>query len=628
MAGPNVTTTIKIVGDDRASAVIGSIGNAFNKAAKGAQHIADNAEGAAEKAGDMERGFRGVKDILGQVGGAELQGITDKFGGIEAIIKGFGPKLGLVGLALAGVGAAAAYWYEQTEKTRKAAIDLQIQAIQASKGDIDAQAHRLGIAAELIGKKREELTTEGVIAQAKEHANKTDDLRVKLLEAQKEKQTDQIAIINAQIADTRALLAVDGQRLERAKQIAAEMREGQAQATRESTREIANQARIANIMDQRDRLSAQAADVAAKRYTLESSQLRLQAEIKAGIGDRLTAEKELQSIVQARIGLDQRERAIAAEGQARADAIRAKAEAAAAAAAARRKARAAEAARFDDELAAHRRDIEQRATEFANAAYVAEKAQRAEREADQARLRAAGIAAAASPEESFELTRIDLEIQKRQQLDQAKELFAGNDAARALRTQAIEAEFEVRKNSAHAAELERLRQVKVSEADRVAKRVADAKRQRDEERAQRDQEISGALAVASAVVGAAEMMGASQREVAGLRAAIAAVDAIRLAYEEKYVQAALAAVAAVQYGYIAAGGGLGSGGGAGAASTASAGMAESGSEKRALAGSGGGGNVIINYNKPFYGSSQENAKGIAGTLKSLKSTGYGAYKGA
>jgi hypothetical protein len=57
-------------------------------------------------------------------------------------------------------------------------------------------------------------------------------------------------------------------------------------------------------------------------------------------------------------------------------------------------------------------------------------------------------------------------------------------------------------------------------------------------------------------------------------------------------------------------------------------MAEGGGSSRAPSSGGGGGNVIINYNKGFYGSPQENAKGIAGTLRSLGTTGQAAFKGA
>ena len=50
--------------------------------------------------------------------------------------------------------------------------------------------------------------------------------------------------------------------------------------------------------------------------------------------------------------------------------------------------------------------------------------------------------------------------------------------------------------------------------------------------------------------------------------------------------------------------------------------------QRGTQGGQSGGAVVINFNKGFYGDAASTAKGIAGTLKTIKGSGIPAWKGA
>lgn len=602
MPGPSVTTTIKLEGEDRASKKINDVANALSRAGTSAADAAKRTEHVAEKAGDLERGFRGVKDILGNLGASELQGITDKFGGIEAILKGFGPSLGAVGLAIAVVGAGAAYWYEQTEKARKATYDTQIAAIQASKGDAEAQAKRLGVAAELLGHKDAERTVEAAIGAAKEHAQRLDDTRVKLMEALRDKQTEKTGALRTEIDHLALALIKDSARLDVAKQLAAEQRQRAAEQTRADTREMQVQANIAGIMDQKERLAAQAWDIQQKRRILESQQLGIQGEIKRGVLDRLDLEKQLQATVKARIDLDQRERAVAAEGQARMDAKRAAAAAAGERAAAKRKADLAEQQKQADALAAA---WDEAAASEVRLFQVREDAQRKAATAQQSALDAFRVsqqAATDDPKEKARLRMIELEIAESRKLEQIRADSDLNEQSREAATFATWNEYNAQ------------RRVIMNETAQNDAAVA-------------NERVAMAKNIADAVVMMAEREGMAARDAAKLKAAIAAAEAIWLIAQKDYKGAVAAGLAAVAYSQVAFGTSGGRTGTGLAAGTESAGMATA-TAGASRGGGGGGQNIVINYNKGFYGAPQENAKGIARTLGSLKTTGVSQWKGA
>jgi hypothetical protein len=86
-----------------------------------------------------------------------------------------------------------------------------------------------------------------------------------------------------------------------------------------------------------------------------------------------------------------------------------------------------------------------------------------------------------------------------------------------------------------------------------------------------------------------------------------------------------AGIAAAKFASVA----LGAGGGEGASSPAvGGGMTGSTSSGGGSQPSGGGGAVVINFTKGFYGDAHSTAKSITDTMKSIKGTGYAAWKGA
>lgn len=603
MAGPSVTTTIRLEGEDRASKKINDVANALGRAGASAADAARRTEHVAEKAGDLERGFRGIKDILGNLGASELQGITDKFGGIEAILLGFGPKLGAVGLAIATIGAGAAYWYEQTEKTRKAAYDTQIAVIQASKGDAEAQAKRLGVSAELLGHKDQERTVEAAIGAAKEHAQRLDDTRVKLMEALRDKQTEKTAGLQAEIGSLSLALIKDSARLDVAKQLAAAQRQRDADQILANTREVVEQARIAGILDQKARLNAQAADIAAKTYTITADQMRVQAELKRGVLDEKDLRQQQFDNAKALAELEAKTRANAAEGGARMEAIRAKAAAAAERAAAKRKADLAEQQKQADALAAAWDEAAQaEVAAFQRREDAATKAANAQQAAFDA-YRVSQQAATDDPKEKARLRMIELEIAESRKLEQIRADSDLNEQAREAATFATWNEYNAQ------------RRVIMNETAQNDAAVA-------------NERVAMAKNIADAVVAMAEREGLAARDAAKLKAAIAAAEGFWLIAQNDYKGAIAAGLAAVAYSQVAFGTSGGRTGTGLAASTDSAGMATATAGPSRGGGGGGGQNIVINYNKGFYGSAQENAKGISRALGSLKSTGMSQWKGA
>ena len=596
--GATVTTTIRVVGEDRASEEIRKARKALKETAESAEAASKNVNNIGEKSGDLERGFMGLKDVVGGLAEGPLGEMANKFGGIEAIVKGFGPALGGVGMAVAAIATGAALWYEHTEKIRKAAIDIKIKAIEASKEDLEAQALRLGVAKELIGWKERETTVAAVVAAGAKHATEIDALRLKQLEAQKENQTEKVSELGREIAALEFALRIDGRRLETARELTGATEIRTAAHMRDATRELVQQDKINGIMDKRDRLAAQSADIAGKRYTSESRRLTLLAEIKKGGGDLVAQERELNSLTVARIGLDSRDRTVAAEGQAIMESRQAAAKAANAAAIARRKAlRDANFAFAAEETA----DIEakfQTEREFANKAFLAAQAHMAAEKSDRDALRVTAQALTTDPAEKARLQLIEIEIAQVDRLEAAQARHYTNEAARATAMLAIEND---------------------SNAKRLAILNSEMARQKQADNAQ----IDGALKTAGAVVAGLEQIGLAQQAAAGLKALLAGAEAFYQFSLGNIPGGIAATAAAIQFAQIAGGAGGSSaasgGGGSFAGQTAQLGAAPQSS----------GGPTIINFTKGFVvGTPQQVGVAVGKAVKSVASTGYAQKKAA
>lgn len=99
MADPTVQLRLSIEGQNKA-------GNAIKQAEDQAAALGKRMSAVAERSGDVERGFLGLKDIAATLS-PQAQIIADVAGGLEGMVKGLGGLLGPVGMAIGVVAAAA-----------------------------------------------------------------------------------------------------------------------------------------------------------------------------------------------------------------------------------------------------------------------------------------------------------------------------------------------------------------------------------------------------------------------------------------------------------------------------------------------------------------------------------------
>lgn len=588
MAGTTVTTTIRIVGEDRASAEIA-------KVKKSLHETADATREAAEKSGDIEKGFRGLKDIVGQLGAGPLQEIGDRFGGIENLIKGFGPALGPVAIGVAAIGAGVAYWYDQQEKARVSALKTQIASIEAQSKDIEARAKSLNISAEVLGFSTKQLTADEAIAAGQKDLASLDEKRKALLEARISKEKEKIPPLEREIALLGQAIQMDQIRLDAAKERATSVMFSDADAKRAATQEAVNQAAINGILDARTRINKQHEDIEAKKWVLAASERRVLTEIRAGTGDRLALEKELNEIVTKRLALGDREKAIEAEAaqlladkQAKRKAAHEKAVADA------KTARDLRLAWIDAEAAAA--DKAESAAQDKRKAMTAERIETAKQEHDAAQAARVSVqTVTVDPAEKARLQLVEIEIEQTLQLDQIRANATINEATRQAQLLALEQE---------------------SNGKRLA--ILTSEQQRKDAAAKA--EIDNGFAIAKAGLSALEQLGIGRQALDGLRAAESAAEALYQASIGNIPGAIAAGAAAVQFG-IAAGTstpqvGAAGGGGGFASQTAQIGASQGG-------GGSGGAPIVINFGKGFVvGTAQDVGKAVNKAIKSISATGY------
>lgn len=642
----SVTTTIAVVGQDRASETIRKVKKALEETGEAAGGAADKTNDIAEKSGDLERGVKGFKDILGQVGGGPLADIADKFGGIEALLKGFGPAVGPWALGLAAVGAAAAYIYQQTEETRKANIDARIAALEAMKADAAALADRYGVSRELLGLNRDLATVQEAQAAASKRLADIAQLEIEAEKAKKENREHALSNLQMQIADAKRMLDLDKDHIaEQQKRVsqrdAATAKDLQASATR-----LLEERRIGGIMDANTRIAQQSALVTEQIAAAQAKIARNQDEAGNWYAMSASAAKDLLATVQQLAGLEDKQKALAAEVDAAQAQRRAKAQAAHQAELARIK-EAADARKTakvdvlqaeidteaDPEIKAaltRRRIVVEAETAMAEArrkfardretldvvltgiaakrvasevavanaerqrmAVDAQANLQAQQEA-MAKLRAAAIEGAEDPQVKFKLQLMDLEKTKLREIEQVKAQSGLNERTRILQISAIEASASNRKMALIKAESDR----------------------RDTERAK---ELAGIMQVGSAVINALEQEGASRRLIAGLKAGMEAAAAY--AAYPNVPEMISHGIAAALYAKAALTSTPTAGGGTSAAAATPeqvSGTAMSGAQ------TGGGGTVNVVLSRGFIvGTPAQVGKAVNGALGSLKGTGFG-----
>ena len=300
-------------------------GKSIEEAKRGLSGLREAAGTVAERSGDLERGFRGVKDIVGKVAGVDLGPLTDQFGGIEAVIKGFGGALSPFTIGLAAAGAAAFYIYAQTEKVRKAAIDAKIKEVQIAKEDASELAKKLGISKELLGVTDTLATAEQIQSEAKDRANKLADTQVQILEAQKEKENDKIQLLRIEEGRLKLLLIQDETRLAFAKQAAREQDQFNGEQER-AKRKIASQEDVINSnLNFRDRMNLRAQARQEKFNELKLEEAKIEYALNMGAYDREKREKRLTEIYNERKKLSSEELGDAQQVQSKRDQSAAKA---------------------------------------------------------------------------------------------------------------------------------------------------------------------------------------------------------------------------------------------------------------------------------------------------------------
>lgn len=304
----NVTTTIVLEGQDRASAAI-------NKAKAAVDGTAGSLKNAADQSGKFERGFKGIKDILGGAGGPFGE-IADKLGGVESILMGMPAALGPIALGAAAIGAGVAYWYAEQEKTRKATLETAQAAAAAAFQDKTALAERLGVSKELLG------VTGDLVNHAALAADKTKELA--------ENEKARLAAVsegNASIAEDlryRAVVltaelqtldrqrAVQDQRVQAEKDINAQQRmRRELQAGEYDQAERA----AAGLMDKTDRLNALGRAYHHQQLQIDQDRAALSKKASANATEELQDRQALQALGVKEDALAQKMLALAKEGE-------------------------------------------------------------------------------------------------------------------------------------------------------------------------------------------------------------------------------------------------------------------------------------------------------------------------
>jgi hypothetical protein len=598
----NIQATIEIKGKDSASATLNSVEKSLRGVASAGGDMAASTSAAGEHAGKLERGFMGLKDIIGGVAEGPLAAVADRMGGIEAIVQGFGPGFGAVGVAVAGVAMGASLLYEQVEKARKAALQMQIDTINAALADKELLAQRYGLTREMLGLAEKTTGVKGVQLEIEKEAVAIAKLEAEILKMQQDGETEGIARREAKITAARNHVTELSHQLLQEKGLNAEdeKRKATAMYLADHAGSLLERERKAELtLDRKGRLDAKAAVLADKRAAIEEKIATLQRQQSSILTRTVAGMTELLGLKTQLHDVERSTQAIATEGEAITAERKAKAEAAGQAARERRKREAEERRKALDDYYAAETQLHDKLVADADA--------RAKAILDlQDRVRKQAIGAAASPADKAKLAADDLKIRAdRERADIAAKL-AGDDEQRTLRLLELD----------QRAASERMR----IETDLQKAKDETAKKANDDAKAQ----IDGVFAIAGALRDGLGQMDLDKRAAAALDATIAGAQAFYQFSLGNIPGGIAATAAAARWASVAIGGG----GDAGAGAPAGGGGMGQATAQAARGGGSSGGAVVINFNKGFYGDAATTAKGIAGTMKSIAKSGIPAFKGA
>ncbi|OHD28030.1 MAG: hypothetical protein A2Y38_03415 [Spirochaetes bacterium GWB1_59_5] len=599
----DISTNLHITGSDSLSGVLDKVNGNLEKTGKKAKEAATGTDAIGERAGDMERGFMGLKDVIGGIAEGPLAAVADRMGGIEAIVKGFGPGMGAVGLAIGAAAMGASLLYEQLEKARKAGIQHQIDELGKAQASKELLAERYGLTREMLGLQEKTVGVKGVQIDIDRQVVAIANLEAEILKKKLDGETEGIARREKEINIGRQVVSNLMLQLEKEKAIAAsdEKRKATAMFIADNAGSmLAKERALELITDRKAQINARTALLTEKRALLEdkiaiaqrAQDSILTRSVKGmtellGLREQLhtIAKEEQATMVSAESLLAEKQAKAAAAGQKWREKRKAQDEAA-------RKAQ-------DDYYAAEVQLGEKLAADAeARAASIIE---------TQDKIRQQAIAAAVSPEGKAAAAADDLKIRAARERATLFATLAGDEERYKLRSLELDQRI--------AAE-----QLRIN-AD-LAKASKDARKKSE---AESNQKISDALAVGAAVADVAKQGITGKRATAAIDATIAGAQALYQGAIGNIPGAIAAGLAAARWASVAIGGG----GSEGAAAPAvGSGMTGATSSNSGSAPSGGGGAVIINFTKGFYGDAHSTAKSIGDTMKSIKGTGYAAWKGA
>ena len=615
----DIRSTIVIEGQDQFSAVFGKLDKAAKNAGDSMNSAASRSAVLAERAGDAERGFIGLKDILGSVAGGPLQEVADRMGGIEAVIKGFGPTMGAAGLAIAAAGAAVGYVWNQLAEQQKRVGEEMAKNYAKLAADKDLLAERYAVSRDILGAAEKEVGQTKLKADAQKIVNELKELEERRFKAIGEGNKDAAAWTEKKIGYAKEELQYLDRNLQIAKenQTLAEKRKAQDEWRAANDNVLLQTERAIELTaDRRLQMDLRRGLIVDKMRAVEQEILVLRNREATAAKATTEGVRLLLSLEEKLFGLKKEqqanESAIAADEKARESERRA----AASAAAARSKARREEERKAVDAYYQAQTELEAsltaQQTERANRLIALEDKIRQAKEAS-------AIAGAGNAIERVDLQarfaaeRLEAERQKALQV-QADRAEEGAAMLREIEARGV---LEAQK---FAADRVRAEQEVQQAKDATAQKARDTAAA---ERAARLESIDMATATASAVVAGLEQVGIAEQAAAGLKAGIAFAEAGLAAARGNWAGAVAGVASGIQFGKVALSGGSapppGIGGG---------GMGTGGAQQQGSTGGGMGGAVVINFNKGFYGDAASTAKGIAGTLKTIGSSGIPAWKGA
>ena len=628
MANENIQVTVAVKGDDQVSATLAKVqakmeqlGTAADRTAQqsrapraaledigvAAESTAEKTRRIAEKSGDLERGLRGVKDLLGSQLGGQLGYMVDAFGAVEGALKGFGPALGPVGIALGVAGGAAYLLYQHVENARKAAVRLQIEQLSAIQKDSEAMALRYGVSAQLLGVERNRADLAKAQAEAQQQLAATGQAEQAVLAARLENDSDKIAAAERALDLAKQDLSVAELRVAVAKRLTDEQKVQadywQSLALKEQIAGALEDRRIATTLDKRERLRLAGERAARQQVEAEYAYAQAVGNTNALLGDRSSYLRGVLAATQQLAKAEQATIEQAAQGQAFVEDRRARQQAAAAAARARRQKAADAALQFERDLVKDLEDQERSRLDVATRALQAER-ERADAmaQADD-QIRQAQIQMASDPAARYRLELAEAEIVATRELAAAKRDYAMDEERLAKRTQAIDMQLAVRRMALATQERQRIAQ-------------------------EREAKIGMALDTAKAAVAGLEQIGLAERASAGLKAIIAGAEAALAFTRGNYAAAAAGVFSAIQFGSIALGGtgrpldGTPLGNGSSAMPTQTQAALPDGGA------GGGGGPVVININGGVVGDEQTVGRRLSQTIKKSQASGWAQWQGA